>query len=69
MAWPAGSGAGITRRATYVALDRSVALKLTAPTLGRLAVQYARITGAAVVAVDVNQARLETARGSARSTS
>jgi len=30
--------------------------------LGHLAVQYARITGAAVVAVDVNQARLETAR-------
>jgi propanol-preferring alcohol dehydrogenase len=30
--------------------------------LGHLAVQYARITGAAVVAVDVNEARLETAR-------
>jgi propanol-preferring alcohol dehydrogenase len=30
--------------------------------LGHLAVQYARITGASVVAVDVNQARLETAR-------
>jgi propanol-preferring alcohol dehydrogenase len=30
--------------------------------LGHLAVQYARITGAAVVAVDVNAERLETAR-------
>jgi propanol-preferring alcohol dehydrogenase len=30
--------------------------------LGHLAVQYARITGAAVVAVDVNQERLESAR-------
>ena len=30
--------------------------------LGHLAVQYARITGAAVVAVDVNEARLENAR-------
>jgi propanol-preferring alcohol dehydrogenase len=30
--------------------------------LGHLAVQYARITGASVGAVDVNQARLETAR-------
>jgi propanol-preferring alcohol dehydrogenase len=30
--------------------------------LGHLAVQYGRITGAAVVAVDVNEARLETAR-------
>ena len=30
--------------------------------LGHLAVQYARITGASVVAVDVNEARLETAR-------
>jgi propanol-preferring alcohol dehydrogenase len=30
--------------------------------LGHLAVQYARITGASVIAVDVNQARLETAR-------
>jgi propanol-preferring alcohol dehydrogenase len=30
--------------------------------LGHLAVQYARITGAAVVAVDVNPARLESAR-------
>ncbi|HEY6891790.1 MAG TPA: zinc-binding dehydrogenase, partial [Solirubrobacter sp.] len=30
--------------------------------LGHLAVQYARVTGAAVVAVDVNEARLETAR-------
>jgi propanol-preferring alcohol dehydrogenase len=30
--------------------------------LGHLAVQYARITGAAVVGVDVNDARLETAR-------
>jgi propanol-preferring alcohol dehydrogenase len=31
--------------------------------LGHLAVQYARITGAAVVAVDVNEARLDVARG------
>src|SRR3954451_21469696 len=30
--------------------------------LGHLAIQYARITGAAVIAVDVNPARLETAR-------
>jgi propanol-preferring alcohol dehydrogenase len=30
--------------------------------LGHLALQYARITGAAVVAVDVNEARLENAR-------
>ena len=30
--------------------------------LGHLAVQYARITGAAVVAVDTNEARLESAR-------
>jgi propanol-preferring alcohol dehydrogenase len=30
--------------------------------LGHMAVQYARITGASVVAVDVNEARLETAR-------
>src|SRR5215218_3781769 len=30
--------------------------------LGHMAVQYARITGAAVVAVDVNEARLDTAR-------
>ena len=30
--------------------------------LGHLAVQYAGITGASVIAVDVNQARLETAR-------
>jgi propanol-preferring alcohol dehydrogenase len=30
--------------------------------LGHLAVQYARITGAAVVAVDVNEQRLQTAR-------
>jgi propanol-preferring alcohol dehydrogenase len=31
--------------------------------LGHLAIQYARITGAAVVAVDTNAERLETARG------
>ena len=31
--------------------------------LGHLAVQYARITGAEVVAVDINPGRLETARG------
>src|SRR4051812_22628422 len=30
--------------------------------LGHLAVQYARITGASVIAVDINQARLESAR-------
>jgi propanol-preferring alcohol dehydrogenase len=30
--------------------------------LGHLAIQYARITGAAVIAVDINAARLETAR-------
>jgi len=31
--------------------------------LGHLAIQYARITGASVVAVDINDERLETARG------
>ena len=36
--------------------------------LGHLAVQYARITGASVIAVDVNPARLESARRSAPST-
>src|SRR3954451_10128175 len=44
------------------ATSSSVVAVFGAGGLGHLAIQYARITGAAVIAVDVNPARLETAR-------
>jgi propanol-preferring alcohol dehydrogenase len=57
--------AGVT---TYKAVkvsgarSSSVVAVFGAGGLGHLAIQYARITGAAVIAVDINAARLETAR-------
>jgi propanol-preferring alcohol dehydrogenase len=57
--------AGVT---TYKAVkvsgarSSSVVTVFGAGGLGHLAIQYARITGAAVIAVDINEARLETAR-------
>jgi propanol-preferring alcohol dehydrogenase len=57
--------AGVT---TYKAVkvsgarSSSVVAVFGAGGLGHLAIQYARITGAAVIAVDLNAARLETAR-------
>jgi propanol-preferring alcohol dehydrogenase len=44
------------------ATSASVVAVFGAGGLGHLAIQYARITGASVIAVDVNPARLETAR-------
>jgi alcohol dehydrogenase, propanol-preferring len=57
--------AGVT---TYKAVkvsgahSSSVVAVFGAGGLGHLAIQYARVTGAAVIAVDINEARLETAR-------
>jgi len=57
--------AGVT---TYKAVkvsgarSSSVVAVFGAGGLGHLAIQYARVTGAAVIAVDINAARLETAR-------
>jgi hypothetical protein len=57
--------AGVT---TYKAVkvsgarSSSVVAAFGAGGLGHLAIQYARITGAAVIAVDINEARLETVR-------
>jgi alcohol dehydrogenase, propanol-preferring len=57
--------AGVT---TYKAVkvsgahSSSVVAVFGAGGLGHLAIQYARVTGAAVIAVDINDARLETAR-------
>jgi alcohol dehydrogenase, propanol-preferring len=57
--------AGVT---TYKAVkvsgarSSSVVTVFGAGGLGHLAIQYARVTGAAVIAVDINEARLESAR-------
>jgi propanol-preferring alcohol dehydrogenase len=51
------------------ATSSSVVAVFGAGGLGHLAIQYARITGASVIAVDVNPAPLETAREMAPSTS